>query len=665
MVDEQYESRSGYKFSSPASAQFENSSGLFSFKKYIEDLENRLATVEHDLRRSGLAKDDASTEASSSQDKEPEAQSLCEGRSSIGLDEETSRNQSLISPSASTQRVLPQTDLPAIELPTTDCPGMNLQYWQGCAMRRKDMRAHTRFDKFQQQVFAPLFAEEPNQVFIGPVFDEIMAPFPFLDWVLFKTGLTSELSSFCSPSWRACVNAVLSMTVCFRAAKSAFAELQGDAWAYFKTAFGLLPQLMAEGKDLEAVEAMTSMSMFLRGTPDAQNLSLLVSSASRLYQIVSMRRNKVSDAAHDVPEPQRSSHLLWALHSMDQELVFRHGLSPVLDMRHQFLNELESSGSLDTPMINLFRKRTSLAVIQSQINNLLYSNTKPDLESAPLAGQIYKLATGLQQWSSEMHLVIPTAARASTINELELSLLIHVDDLYLAHYHTILMIYWPLRGFQDDNIINAPQIISSSDFTSLRDLSRTKCADASQETLLLIGHFYSLPFMSLWSFLSYFVSAHLTLFAAVLAQPRGLVAAGHLSAMEVFMTSLKLIISENGFDIRRVASACAGMTSISRAVTKAATAINSPSQSETDHITQQAETALDLVNQATSPMYIAQNWMSNLKNKDYDISVALARVLGIPWDLDQRYGPLVPEALMPETYAFGFAESKEYSMYRK
>lgn len=63
-------------------------------------------------------------------------------------------------------------------------------------------------------------------------------------------------------------------------------------------------------------------------------------------------------------------------------------------------------------------------------------------------------------------------------------------------------------------------------------------------------------------------------------------------------------------------------------------------------------------------MYIAQNWMSNMKNKDYDTSVALARVLEIPWELTQRYGPLVPESLMPETYAFGFEESKDPTMYR-
>ncbi|KAF2999973.1 hypothetical protein E8E14_006017 [Neopestalotiopsis sp. 37M] len=619
-------------------------------KKYIEDLESRLATIEQDLRRSGVAKDDTVTEdASPSQENQAEtAASACDSRSSAAGSEETTCRDAPPMPPLAVQRAFPSIDL---------------QYWRGIAARRKDIRANTRFDKLQQQVFAPLFTGKPNQVFIGPVFDEIMAPFPFLDWVSFKTKLTGELSSFCHPSWRACVNAVLSMTVCFRAAKSAFAELQGDAWAYFKTAFALLPQLMVQGKDLEAVEAIATMAMFLRGTPDAQNLSFLVSSASRLYQMIGLRQNKVTGDSRSAADSQRPSQLLWALYSMDQELTFRHGLPPVLDVRHQVSHEVAGPSNLDTPMVKLFRKRTSLAVIQSRIHDILYSATAPDLEDPPFTPPIQSLTLDLQQWSSEMHMVIPDTVKKSPINELDLDLLVHVDDLYLARYHTIQMLYWPLRGLKDNTPTEAFEITLRSAAPALYTLSRTKCADAAQETLMLIGHFYSLPFPSLWSFLSYFVAAHLTLLATVLTRPTGLAAAGHLSAMEVFVRSLKLIIAENGFDIRRVTCACAGMTSLSRAAIKPAVT-QGTSETEAGHLTEQAKNALDLLNQATSPMYIAQNWMSNMKNKDYDTSVALARVLGIPWDLDLRYGPLVPEPLMPETYAFGFEESKEYSMYR-
>jgi hypothetical protein len=262
---------------------------------------------------------------------------------------------------------------------------------------------------------------------------------------------------------------------------------------------------------------------------------------------------------------------------------------------------------LDTPMVKLFRKRTSLAVIQSRIHDILYSTTAPDLEDPPFTPPIQSLTLDLQQWSSEMHLVIPDTVKESPINELDLDLLVHVDDLYLARYHTIQMLYWPLRGLKGDTPTDAFEIRLRSAASALYTLPRTKCADAAQETLMLIGHFYSLPFPSLWSvccssiainsagadfesrsFLSYFVAAHLTLLATVLTRPSGLTAAGHLSAMEVFVRSLKLIITENGFDIRRVTCACAGMTSMSRAAIKPA-GTQGTSETEAGHLTEQAK----------------------------------------------------------------------------
>lgn len=369
---------------------------------------------------------------------------------------------------------------------------MDLGYWRGIAARRRAIRANTRFDKFQQQVFAPLFTGEPNRVFIGHVFDEIMAPFPFLDWASVDAKLKGSHSCH-DPAWRACEYAIISITACFRAANTAFEEIQGDAWAYFKTAFALFPQLMAQFTDLGAVEAIVAMAMFLRGSPDAQNLSFLVSSASHLYHMINLRNSRPSSLARDAPESQQQTRLLLALYSMDQELVFKHGLSSTLDIPWKIPRDLESQEILNMPMAELFRKRTSLAMVQSHINEALYSSKRPDLENNQLVLEIHRLRGILQEWGSEMHLVVPPAANESAINELETSILIHVNDLYLAHYSTILMLYWPARQIPDTE---GSESYGSTQFVGA--LSTSKCADAAQETLLLLGHFYSLPFMSLW-----------------------------------------------------------------------------------------------------------------------------------------------------------------------
>lgn len=58
-------------------------------------------------------------------------------------------------------------------------------------------------------------------------------------------------------------------------------------------------------------------------------------------------------------------------------------------------------------------------------------------------------------------------------------------------------------------------------------------------------------------------------------------------------------------------------------------------------------------------MYLAQGMLTNLPNRDVEISQSIARILGMPLAESKPYGSLVPGCMKPETYGFGFAASEQ------
>jgi hypothetical protein len=53
-------------------------------------------------------------------------------------------------------------------------------------------------------------------------------------------------------------------------------------------------------------------------------------------------------------------------------------------------------------------------------------------------------------------------------------------------------------------------------------------------------------------------------------------------------------------------------------------------------------------------MYVVQGLLTNLANRDAEISQAVAGILGITPVGSQPYGLLVPACMKPATYGFGF-----------
>ncbi|KAK9769005.1 hypothetical protein SCAR479_02249 [Seiridium cardinale] len=536
-----------------------------------------------------------------------------------------------------------------MEVPGLMVSGTKNHYFMGVYLRRNELQRLTQYEKLQQQTFAPVFSSEPNKNFIGPVFDEVIAPLPIFQWSSFETGLDKR-DSFKDPVWRTCANATLAITTCFRAASSAFDELQGVAWAYFKGAFAAFPELMVRGESLGAIEAIIAMAMFVRGSPDTQTLSLLLSSASRLYQIIHLRHGTLP-IVPTTQDNQRRVRVYWTLYTLDQELSLKQGLPQTFDSDNNIVIEPLNYDSTNTPMVNAFHKRTKLATIESTIYKRLYMTHSNSRDVQGIMKIAHDLDSSLEQWRQEPGALVRFDPETSAFENLDTPMIIYIIGLHLAYYNCIQTIHWPTERFPKNEF--SPLLTESArDGQSSPGVPASKSATAAQMSLSLVVYVSTLPFSSFWSFLNYFISDYIILLATVISQPAEPKTPLQLLAMRSFVQALRKISVEERFNLERILEGCDRMANIAQSAIEVAFLGQSSSQQRS--MNDKAQVVLNLIDQATHPIYLAQNFMSNLKNKDYGLSFAIAQELGIPWDLEQRYGPFVPESLMPETYAFAF-----------
>ncbi|KAH8203807.1 hypothetical protein TruAng_001984 [Truncatella angustata] len=614
-----------------------------SSKQYIQDLESRLADMQNSLQRTAVSQTGASigsTPLQAERANQP-AESV-----NISVVESSSQPSKSITVSKSPDPIQQQIRAAVF-------PSKNADIFQVIRKRVKNLKEHIRFEKFQSQVFAPLNSAQPNEDYMGPIFDEVIAPYPLFEWASFEAKL-NDPNSFADTAWRACVYVVLSLTTCFRAANTAFEHLHGGAWAYFKTAFGMLPELMVRGSDLDAVEAVTVMAMFAKTSPDTQTLSVLINSATHIYQMLHMRGGRPS-ASPDPIEARRRLRVSAALCALSQELSCRYGVPPSMGVENLEAGLTEVDGA-ETPMSKAFYKRAKLVIIHSEIYMRLYGSQRTRQTRQKLFEIVCELEIRLIQWRKDLWPAMDTDPDVSIFADLDKAMTIHIIDLYLADHNGIQLMQWTLRGFRTGTATGPPRVVLGDDQQGMA-ISRIRSAKSAKATLSLIVALDWVPFATLWSLLGYFVSAFVILFAVAVDQPAAPEANSHTSALEKFVVSLGLITREHSFDLKMILSFCAQLTRIARGAIEKST--EAPASSQTTQLAERAQTVLRLIDEAASPMSLMHNFMGNVKNKDYDIAATLAEELGIPWSPTQRYGPFVPESLMPESYAFDFENSMD------
>ena len=167
------------------------------------------------------------------------------------------------------------------------------------------------------------------------------------------------------PSRWAIVNAIFAKSILCKTSDDSATGLSSPAWGYFKNAFAMFPELMIQGEELSACEAMLAMSMFMLGSSDARTTSQLTAAAARLVHGLGLHQ-KGHYLTLDEGVARRHRDVFWVTYILNTEVMHRYGLpSP-------FGN---STVDVDLPDDSTLRYVAGLAVIQSQIYDLLHLNT--------------------------------------------------------------------------------------------------------------------------------------------------------------------------------------------------------------------------------------------------------------------------------------------------
>ncbi|KAI0551289.1 hypothetical protein F4679DRAFT_147511 [Xylaria curta] len=495
--------------------------------------------------------------------------------------------------------------------------------------------------------------------FLEPVFNDMNAGYPLLSWPSFLDNL-SCMDPSKSVTWRALLDSIMAIGILFRSENSNFKSSANEAWARFNNAYTKLPQIIALGPDILAIEAMLAMALFTRMTADACTAAQLVSSAVKMYQMTALQNDPTQTltlGASDV----RHRRAFWTAYILDGEISTQFGLPPAIDgdefdvgpLRQETITSMEGL----SPALKVV---SEIAILESIIYKRLYRRKAFKQTDGELLTNIMEVNWGLDYWLrlqdsvERPDLDNPTAHPSPSME----TLLIH-----FAYYLCVDMAHWAARRHSlrmNQSNSTSPDRVENARIMMLIETSR-KAARATLSLLLAVP---LKLFMSLWRMLCYPLSACINLLTAVLESPLSSSARSDVSTIRLFRQFLESMIRENGFDLHRILQGCVKMEHLAQnAVDKAEvmpTTTTTTTTTTTDGIEddrddvlyRQAQKIGDLLASCTHPMYVAQDMMTNMKTRDSAATEALSEILGIKERGGKSSSLFVPECLLLKMNVF-------------
>ncbi|KAL2125930.1 hypothetical protein VTI74DRAFT_2204 [Chaetomium olivicolor] len=166
-------------------------------------------------------------------------------------------------------------------------------------------------------------------------------------------------------------------------------------------------------------------------------------------------------------------------------------------------------------------------------------------------------------------------------------------------------------------------------------------------------------FAQFWRNLCYSLSAAMTLLLYILECPGNPDAEADAQLLRGFRRQVKRIQNNRDFQISNLLKACIGLEQLSNAAINQAQneeGLEGGAEPLRDAFPYDAvRTFRELLSSATHLMYLVQGLLTNLPNRDIEISQSIARILWTPLAESKPYGPLVPGCTKSGTFSFGFA----------
>ena len=297
--------------------------------------------------------------------------------------------------------------------------------------------------------------------------------------------------------WEVCLNAIRASAIPVRTINSAMHEVAVLAWAFFKNAHSILPEVILHGDSLIAVQVLLAMAMYMRCSTDARTMSRLLSLAVPMAHSIGLHSAE-SNKGIEPAEAAMRNRVFWIAYILDAETSLLHGV-PTCIRCEDIDTELPGADASDVDGLRVFRLRADLATIQSVIRRRLYAARALQQTDGDLIDTVQELNRLLEAWRAKVPAdLAPVAERGPDDEPRELPILL----LHLSYYSTVSMVSWASRrlcgwGNPARNWLagSTRQILSTCPLYS----NVLRCKGAAESTVrLFIENAGSWQFMEFW-----------------------------------------------------------------------------------------------------------------------------------------------------------------------
>ncbi|KAK5651246.1 hypothetical protein OQA88_12654 [Cercophora sp. LCS_1] len=335
---------------------------------------------------------------------------------------------------------------------------------------------------------AELWLVEQN---VGDTYAEL--PFFGISWLLEQIWRPDALNRP-DAAWQGILSSVLGNTILAKTLNGSFPDVAVYAWSIFRNAYAVLPELILNGNNVDAVQAVMAMVLFIRQSADTRTISHLISVAVRMQHLVAYR--PVGPGSIDAENKARLS---WTLFILDMDIAMNTGLPP----SHASLPtaDFETESEKDT----IFCLRFTLAQIQHRLIPLLTSSDE---------SLLLNLQAELENW----RVSVPPPFRPEHPDDLNPAEppeapSVHLLGLHLAYHTTNNHLLWTL--------IQHLSALHYSSLPTLNALTHTYkiTVRATARTILSLTPRLPITLPTLWPALHHALSAAIILLTVICKEP--------------------------------------------------------------------------------------------------------------------------------------------------
>jgi hypothetical protein len=359
----------------------------------------------------------------------------------------------------------------------------------------------------QSRVFARLPTYQQVRSLVEPIAEPLQqhgAAITTESWVeLLDQQYSADPDSYADgPARWAIVNSFFATAMLNRSTTDFLAEILPTAWSYFRNALSMFPELITQGKDVSACEALLAMAMFAQCTADAQLITQITAAVACLAKTLGLHRKRFYHSL-DPSAVLRHQRIFWVAYILEVDAMEKYDMSPSLEneelgapFEHD-ASSTECNNSEEFSSLDILKWRAELAVIQRRIYDRLNPAKYLHTNRNGLIKAVASMDEQLRAWKNNLpediramdHGGDDDASFASSIALLQCAFFNSMSKVHMAVVH----LKAEDRSRNDENMAT-----EESPSESEIQRSWTTSAASARSIIAVVVNLSSQPFFQLW-----------------------------------------------------------------------------------------------------------------------------------------------------------------------